>query len=340
MQANASISFIIPTYNIDSKILSRCLNSVISTNLEYECFVVVDGDGNHERYQNLVQQNFQDKQIHVINTSHAGVNHARNIGIKKAKGEWIYFVDADDEINARELESSLEDLRISENTVLVLGNHRECYQSYSTKSTHHKICQTISGMDASNWLLECSHNAGMVWGRLFRRGFIVSCELTLDENLAFAEDCEFMLRFFLIAAKTNKTVQTTTHYIYNYYRNPNSVTKRFDKQYLKRYKNAFAKMREDLSLYGIDQNRIDCFVAHVLIQVTSSYVFNLGANKNIEGSRRRFKEVLETSDFSKSLSTSYSYFSKSRAFVFFCWKYHLYWILQGIAYLRQLQFHV
>lgn len=90
-------SFIIPIYNAE-KYLDRCLNSIVSQNDgDYEILLVNDGStdsseqiclGYQEKYRN----------IHYCYQANAGPSKARNRGMIQAEGEYLIFLDADDEI--------------------------------------------------------------------------------------------------------------------------------------------------------------------------------------------------------------------------------------------------
>lgn len=86
------ISVIIPTYN-RAHVLRRAIESVFKQNYKNFELIIVD-DGSDDDTQMLLAQY---SNIHIIKTSNQGVSSARNIGIQAAKGEWIAFLDSDDE---------------------------------------------------------------------------------------------------------------------------------------------------------------------------------------------------------------------------------------------------
>ena len=94
------ISIIIPVYNgentIDNTI--RCL--VNQTFKDIEIIVVNDGSTDNTL---LVLQKWKSK-IRIVNKRNGGVSSARNKGIKEARGEYLMFVDADDECKAEMIE--------------------------------------------------------------------------------------------------------------------------------------------------------------------------------------------------------------------------------------------
>ena len=87
------ISVIIPTFN-RKKILGRAIQSVINQSLQPFEVIIID-DGSNDGTKDWVKENFQD--IRYIYQNNQGVSSARNKGIKYAYGDWIAFLDSDDE---------------------------------------------------------------------------------------------------------------------------------------------------------------------------------------------------------------------------------------------------
>lgn len=89
------ISVIIPLYNKEP-IIERSLQSVLSQ--DYDDFeVVVVNDGSTDHSADIVRS-INDPRIRLIEQENGGPSKARNTGTKNARGEWIVFLDADDEL--------------------------------------------------------------------------------------------------------------------------------------------------------------------------------------------------------------------------------------------------
>ena len=89
------ISVIIPIYN-DEEYLNQCLNSVVYQSHKDLEIILID-DGSTDRSGAIADKYAKkDDRIQVIHQRNKGASSARNYGLKKAKGEWISFVDADD----------------------------------------------------------------------------------------------------------------------------------------------------------------------------------------------------------------------------------------------------
>ena len=87
------ISVIIPTYN-RKKTLARAIQSVINQSLSPFEILIID-DGSNDGTEEWVKENFQN--IKYIYQNNHGVSSARNKGIKNAYGDWVAFLDSDDE---------------------------------------------------------------------------------------------------------------------------------------------------------------------------------------------------------------------------------------------------
>ena len=101
------ISIIVPVYNAEQW-LERCIDSIVAqTYTDWELLLIDDGSTDAsgdicDRYA------ASDPRIQAFHKPNGGVSSARNLGLDHAKGEWITFVDSDDYIEARFLESFSE----------------------------------------------------------------------------------------------------------------------------------------------------------------------------------------------------------------------------------------
>lgn len=122
MEKNSQImklSIIIPVYNSE-RFLEQCLRSVFDQDLaasEYE--VIVINDGSKDRSKEIILD-FQSKHPNLvfIDQENQGVSTARNVGLDIAKGEYITFVDSDDEIEMNSLRSIFRELSANQLDIL------------------------------------------------------------------------------------------------------------------------------------------------------------------------------------------------------------------------------
>ena len=114
-------SIIIPVYN-GEKYIKYALDSCVNQSYNDIEIIVID-DGSTDKTSEIVKQ-YQEKHnnLLLIEQENAGVSCARNKGLENASGEWICFLDADDELFTDAVESLLVISRMH-NADIVVGNH-------------------------------------------------------------------------------------------------------------------------------------------------------------------------------------------------------------------------
>lgn len=122
---NQLVSIIVPCYN-QAHFLNEALQSVFDqTYLDWECIIVNDGspDNTEEVAQKWVTK---DARFVYLKKENGGLSSARNLGLEKAKGEFIQFLDSDDCIDKTKLALSLEQFKATENSdvTIVISNFR------------------------------------------------------------------------------------------------------------------------------------------------------------------------------------------------------------------------
>lgn len=87
-------SVVVPTFN-RGKVISRCINSVLNQTYRNIELIIID-DGSKDNTMEIVEE-FSDSRVRYIYQENAGAQVARNHGLCEAKGEYISFLDSDDE---------------------------------------------------------------------------------------------------------------------------------------------------------------------------------------------------------------------------------------------------
>lgn len=92
---NPLISVIIPVFNV-VRFCPKCIHSILSqTFQDFELLLIDDGstDGSEKLCDSLASKN---ERIQVFHIKNSGPSNARNVGLKHAKGKYIYCMDSDD----------------------------------------------------------------------------------------------------------------------------------------------------------------------------------------------------------------------------------------------------
>ena len=185
-------SVIITTFN-DAEYLKRSIPSVINQTSKPKEVIIIDDGSSDNQAKEIVDSfhNHTDIPIILNKKKNGGPSSARNVGIKLAKGEFILFLDADDELLKNSLkwrEELLESLD---------QNYASIYCSkIKLIDNKRKIKEKIFETDGKlNVRLIGRNNGipGQITHHLFRRD-IVNEVTGYNESLKFNEDFEFLLR--------------------------------------------------------------------------------------------------------------------------------------------------
>lgn len=219
------VSFIVPFYgNIDRKLLQRCIHSLRTQGLEDEAYEII-----------------------VVDNGERGLGGARNDGMKKASGQYLLFVDADDYVLPGALLPCVPLLQKHAPDMLSVGFRAVQDKGLASASfvrddsgatASHTAGQKPVGMSAivdsevpkpfpipytqyafgSQYMLE--HNfLGAAWRHFFRREFLLQSQLEFAES-CYHEDEAFVCKSYCLAEKT----LVTEHPLYAYCIRPNSIT--------------------------------------------------------------------------------------------------------------------
>lgn len=120
MKNNKLLSIVIPVYNVE-KYLERCLNSIYEQATKNIEVVLVD-DGSIDKSSKICDDyDKKDIKTIVLHTKNRGLSAARNLGMQKANGEYIFFVDSDDYIESKTIKA-IENIIIKQKPNLIFGN--------------------------------------------------------------------------------------------------------------------------------------------------------------------------------------------------------------------------
>ena len=209
------ISVIVPVYNSEVY-LYRCIDSILAQNfLDFELLLIDDGstDGSSAICDEYAAK---DSRVRVFHKENGGVTSARALGVNKSKGEWLAFVDADDELYPFSLETLVDN--ISPNFDIIIS----AISNEAVMSGDEFIKATLL------WQIQAS-----VWGRLYRRTLFDRTTFDVSRDLIVGEDAFMNLRVGA-NCRCAKCIQQDV-YLYN--QNPNSITntRKFSLEYEEYY---------------------------------------------------------------------------------------------------------
>lgn len=197
----ASVSVIIPTWNRE-KVIEKALKSVYSQSRPADEVIVID-DGSTDNTQAIIEAQFP--QTRYIYQKNRGVSAARNRGISKAKGEWIAFLDSDDEWLPTKLESQL-------NKLAEQPDHKICHTEEVWIRNGKRVNQMDKHAKSGGWIFQkCLPLCAMSPSSIIIHRSIFEQLGDFDETLPACEDYDLWLRvtaqhpvLFIKTAQINK----------------------------------------------------------------------------------------------------------------------------------------
>ena len=174
------LSIIIPLYNTKEEYFRGCLDSLDCAHNDEVEIIVVD-DGSNEECSNSTKKIIDgyNLNIHYYRKDNGGQNSARNYGLSKASGEYIYFVDSDDcVINLDEIISLLK-----KKSPIILGANMEVLDS--NKNKIYDICNWKNEYCKASIKYAILHNASL-YGQVYKKE--VFDNIKLIEGTKIGED--------------------------------------------------------------------------------------------------------------------------------------------------------
>lgn len=191
------ISIIIPVYNKEHY-LRKILSQISMQNFpEFECILVDDGSTDSSG-KICDEYSMSDQRFIVLHTQNKGASHARNLGIDNSSGEYITFIDADDEVYKDYLKN-LYECMISSGADIVIGSIKKIWDNQNEV----RIVQYPKGnlvlekeevLQSFAKVQEDTGIFGYCTCKLFKREKIQ--DIRFDESLKLAEDFDFYLKLY------------------------------------------------------------------------------------------------------------------------------------------------
>ena len=120
------LSIIVPVYNVE-KYLRDCLDSLLDQDISKEIYeIVCVDDGSPDNCGGICDQYaIKDNRIRVIHKKNEGVSVARNTALEVAVGDFIMFVDSDDEIEPNCIEKLLKKQNENDFDLIISANAKD-----------------------------------------------------------------------------------------------------------------------------------------------------------------------------------------------------------------------
>lgn len=204
------LSVVIPVYNSEETI-SRCLKSVLEQTYKDLEIIIIDDGSTDKSFEKC--RGFSDERITILKTDNGGVSRARNIGISKAKGEYITFLDSDDWIDKNAYEKMMACFDKNIDIDIVVGGFVRQIEHRVTPILEKDIECVMNTKAAIKELLSNRIFRGELCDKIYKRKLFE--QVSLDEEITIAEDLLANWQIFHLARNVYYAPIWGYHYVVN-----------------------------------------------------------------------------------------------------------------------------
>ncbi|WP_440878373.1 glycosyltransferase family 2 protein [Vibrio natriegens] len=203
------VSFIVPVYNVE-KYVGGCIESILEQSYRNIELILIN-DGSSDKSGDILEKYSEiDSRIKVVHCENRGVSTARNIGLKKSRGHYIVFVDADDYI-CKDYCSYMLSLFKGDDPEFVMSKNCQKFPGYETSSPSENI-STLSSTEVTSLLLYPGKVEIGCWNKMFKSEFLKSNNLNFPIGYYMGEGLQFIVKASQLASRV--TVGSKKVYYY------------------------------------------------------------------------------------------------------------------------------
>lgn len=292
------VSIVIPIYNAE-KYLDKCLYTIVNQTYKNIEIILINDGSQDKTLMILEKYQKKDDRIILINKVNTGVSDSRNIGIKKATGDYITFVDADDWIELNMIEEMLN--KIEETNVDAIrcnyfrdyeDNTQKIVEKYNNNIKEKKLnSKEIKELVLTKIL--SGEMPGYMCLLLIKRDIINRLK-PLNTQLAMMEDTIFYIDLLL----NINSLYIYDKALYHYYYNQNSASKSAE-NYIRNFENLLLvnklenKMLEEKKLNDENMQKIYNTAHAQSIENTCFRIFRI---EKIDKLQQYYNEIINNED--------------------------------------------
>ncbi|MBS6722169.1 MAG: glycosyltransferase family 2 protein [Clostridiales bacterium] len=214
-----NVSIITPAFNVENYIEKFIMSVQKQKYTDWELIIIDDGstDMTSEIVDNYA---LMDEKIKVYHKKNEGVSVARNVGLEVAKGKYIIFADADDELPDDSLEVRVGQI---EGYSMLIGAYmlRDLKAGKVRRMGFPFHANQLNTKEAINTILRGNEYGyqGYLWNKIFRSDIIKKYNIEFEKGIAYNEDRLFCLLYALHCEK----IIVVNEIVYIYLNNENGA---------------------------------------------------------------------------------------------------------------------
>lgn len=192
--SNVKLSIIIPVYNVE-KYIGECLDSCVNQDLDNKDYeIICINDGSIDSSEDILKRYSEHfSNVFYYNKENGGVAEARNLGLNKALGTYIWFVDSDDFIQENVLKKFIEVIEKNDYPDLFRFGAYE-FGDFTTDATLTQY-EIEHKHELKNCRSEYDQYDDMLWRHWYKRNIVTDHNICFDKEIKACSDNLFHFTF-------------------------------------------------------------------------------------------------------------------------------------------------
>ena len=196
--ANKTISIIIPLYNAES-FIGKCIESLLEQSYTNWNAIIIDDGSTDNSYNKCLKYIGKDNRFSVIIKNNEGVSITRNRALDLCKGDYVFFLDADDYLLDRECLKKLVDLSEGNNLDYIRFEYRavDANDKYLFNNSNKFLRKKFyyRAIEPVNYCSKVAMNEFFLCFSFFKNSIIQHNNIRFIEHCRMREDADFIIRY-------------------------------------------------------------------------------------------------------------------------------------------------
>ena len=287
------ISVIVPVHNAENY-LEKCLNSIIPQLSDQDEILLMNDWSTDSSTQICEEYSKKYNNIFTQYNENGGPSKTRNLGIEKAAGKYLLFIDSDDYLKENYVVKMLEDIENYELTVCSYSFVYEDLNKIQEQKYSNKLGNVIIPKDDFIKLYHVQL-LNLVWNKIYRADIIKKNNIRFDEKITKGEDLLFNLDYI---AHINTEIKIINESLYYYVTKPTGLNRSFRepiKDRMERTSLVYNKMKNITTKHNNE-------IIAEIINMYFIHLRNFKAENNLKNPKKEWINILSESKIEDMLS--------------------------------------
>ena len=192
------ISIILPVYNVEIYIEKAVLSVLQQTYANFELLII--NDGTKDNSIQKIEKYASDSRLKNFHKENGGLSDARNFGLERAQGDYVYFMDSDDFIESDLLALCIDKIEKENAPVVVFGYFLDTEDKSGNLISSESIIHESEVINIENKNTTVTNNTigllGYAWNKFYAIDFLKQHNFKFEKGVSLVEDILFNASVF------------------------------------------------------------------------------------------------------------------------------------------------